>query len=170
MRKPERPIIRRIFPLATVGAALFISGALSSCGYHLGHPPLSNGIHLGSVSAPVAEPALPESLQESLARAVRRHGATGDREVRVLVIEASYKPAMGAEGIITAWNAALSVEFTMLGAEPRVLLLERSLTAPAPGEGSAHHAAARAQAFRELGDRIANEAVLALLFSQDVPK
>jgi hypothetical protein len=141
----------------TLAAALPL--LLAGCPYHLGNPPSRGGLTLGSVTASVAEPALPEVLQAALAATLRRRGAEGGRTLEACVQRAELTPGAARAGEVEAWTATLEVRFEVQGPEPVVLVLRRDSPVPAPAAGATGLPAARSAAFAELAQILADEAV-----------
>jgi hypothetical protein len=146
--------------LAACGLALPL---LVGCGYRVGHPPHGVGLRPGEVQVPVSEPAVGDALEHALGAAIRRQGAAGDRAVDVRVERAVCEPAASRSGTVALWSAELSATFTLLGAAPRTLSLQRGSTFASPQAGDLP--AARAQAFEELATALADEAVSLFLYA-----
>lgn len=144
---------------------LLTSGA---CRYRLGHPPVSIGLSVGDVQAPVAEPGVADALAAALGAAIRRAGAQGQQPILARVERASYRPSSSRAGQVQAWEAVLAVTFVLTGPQPQELRLERSTMVATP-PGAIRPGQLRGAALEQLAEILAEEAVSSFLYAPASP-
>jgi len=134
------------------------------CGYRVGRPPVTLGLCLGEVRAPVAEPGVADAMSAALAAAIRRAGAHGERGILVQVRRADFQPSASRAGSVLAWEAVLEVSFVLSGPQARELTLKRSMVVVTPAGGMQPNQL-RSPAFEQLAVVLADEAVSSFLYA-----
>jgi hypothetical protein len=135
--------------------------AAAGCSVHLGTLPPGTGWHAVAVEAPVVEPGVDEALRRSLERALVARSALGDAALPVRVIRADWTPS-GRSGTTVLYTATLEAWVGAGGGFSVVASVERS----SPGDAAAARSA-RARAFADLADEVAQRVVGRLVLAQD---
>jgi len=142
--------------------------SVSACSYHLGRPPLDAGFRVGEVVAPVVQPEIADVLAASLASALRRMDAAGDRLLDARVTRADWVPTAATGGSVAAWEATLEVRYTaVLGG--RALDSRRSTIVAGGSLDPEALDALRSDTFQALASASADEAITWFAYAPEAP-
>lgn len=126
---------------------------LPACAVHLGTVPPAAGWRVAAVEAPVVEAGVDEGLRRALDRALVARRATGDTPLTVRVTRADWS-ASGRSGALLLYTATLAVS-VHAGAP---FTVSASVERASPGDAASARSA-RAQAFADLADEVAQRIV-----------
>jgi hypothetical protein len=118
------------------------------------------------VVAPVVQPEIADVLAASLASALRRMDAAGDRVLDARITRADWVPTAATAGSVAAWEATLEVRYTTaIGG--RVLDSRRSALVAGASLNPEALDALRSDTFRALASASAAEAISWFAFAPE---